>query len=248
MTDSAPIETRILDLEKRLNKMTDFMKSEYRPEVDHTGLFAAAIDPLDPIIGPATAKVTIVESFEFMCPFSHLASEVVQKVLDEYPNDVRFVAKYLVVHGPQAIPPALAFYAASKQGKAPLMHRMLWKELWPEKDPEGQVNLQALLLRLAKNAELDMDQFKLDWRTGNQWIAKSSEFAQTHHIDEVPTFFINGRFTARLEYDGFKALVEEELTKASALIDGGVKPEEIYEKMVMAKGLPEPKAVWPFEV
>src|SRR5690606_31536837 len=80
--------------------------------------------------GPANAKVTIVEWSDFECPFCARAVPTIERILKEYPNDVRFVFKHqpLSFH-PNARPPASAAEAAGQQGKFWEMHDKLFANM-----------------------------------------------------------------------------------------------------------------------
>src|ERR1700716_3765208 len=47
----------------------------------------------DPVRGPASAKVTIVEFSDFQCPYCAKATAEVKQILNKYPKDVRFIFK-----------------------------------------------------------------------------------------------------------------------------------------------------------
>ena len=115
---SGDVEARLARVEKKLDKITGFLKQAVRPELDTKPTYAVPVDPLDPIIGPKDAKVTIVEAYEFLCPYCNMIAPTMEKIVEAYPNDVRVVPKYLVIHGPPALPSGLAMCAAGKQGKA----------------------------------------------------------------------------------------------------------------------------------
>ena len=66
-------------------------------EPDPAARYAVPIDPRDPQEGPREAKVTIVEGFEFLCPYCFMANATVEQILAKYPRDVRVLI--LEVHG-----------------------------------------------------------------------------------------------------------------------------------------------------
>ena len=81
----------------------------------------------DPVRGPATAKVTIVEFSDFQCPYCAKATGEVKQILNKYPKDVRFIFKQfpLDIHS-QAAVAAEAALAAQAQGKFWEMHDKLY--------------------------------------------------------------------------------------------------------------------------
>ena len=106
---SGNVEERLARVERRLDKVVDILEQAMPPnEPDPDGTYAVPIDPVDPVQGPADAKVTIVEGFEFLCPYCYMVNPTVEQILQKYPKDVRLVSKYLIIHGPPAIPAACA--------------------------------------------------------------------------------------------------------------------------------------------
>src|SRR5215467_4822824 len=69
--------------------------------------------------GPKFAKVTIVEGFDFACPYCAQSRPAVEEVFAKHKDDVKLVQKQFVVHPQVATLPALAVCAAQKQGKGP---------------------------------------------------------------------------------------------------------------------------------
>jgi hypothetical protein len=65
--DTAALAKKVKKLEKRLTKIENVLKQAGVPldEPDPELAYLAPINPLDPVEGPANAKVTIVEAFEF---------------------------------------------------------------------------------------------------------------------------------------------------------------------------------------
>ncbi|MEO1038318.1 MAG: DsbA family protein [Pseudomonadota bacterium] len=55
-----------------------------------------------PSFGPADAKVTVVEFFDYRCSFCHVANEWVIETMAEYGDQVRFVFKEFPVLGEQS--------------------------------------------------------------------------------------------------------------------------------------------------
>ena len=67
---SGDVEARLARLEKKLDKIAGFLKQAVPPELDKTQTYAVPIEPNDPVIGAKDAKVTIIEAYEFLCPYS----------------------------------------------------------------------------------------------------------------------------------------------------------------------------------
>jgi protein-disulfide isomerase len=243
------VEARLARVEKKLDKITSFLKQAVRPELDTKPTYAVPVDRHDPVIGPADAKVTIVEAYEFLCPYCSMVAPTMEKLLEEYPKDVRIVPKYLVIHGPPALPSGLAMCAAGKQGKAREMQKALWGAIWPSQQADREKATAEGVLALAAGVGLDTAKLKadMDGPECNEWLSKSQETLQRFGTNGTPSFYVNGRFAGAMDYAGFKKMVDEEIKKADAAIAGGVKKSDYYQKVIVGKGEPEAKMISPFD-
>lgn len=92
-------------------------------------------DPRDFAIGPADAPVTIVEFFDYRCPYCHAALEWVSDVVSAR-RDVRVVFKELPILSDQSMEAARASIAAMPQGRYWAFHQALMAsrgDLTPER-------------------------------------------------------------------------------------------------------------------
>jgi protein-disulfide isomerase len=247
---SGDVEERLARMERKLEKITDFLKQAVPPKLDESATYAVPIDPADPVMGPADAKVTIVEAYEFLCPYCAMVAPTVDQLLAEYPKDVRVVAKYFVIHGEPAMPSGQAACASHKQGKYPEFQAALWKKSWPA---QGQPpNKEALtaegVLALAGELGMDPAKFKADMDGDcKEWLGRSMRTLQQFGAGGTPSFYVNGRFTQAGNAAGFKRIIDEEIKKADEAIKGGIKQADYYEKVVVGKGEKEAKMVSPFD-
>ena len=92
--------------------------------------YAVAIGAHDLVEGPADAKVTLIEAYEFLCPYCKRVDPTIQALRKKYGTDLRVVSKYMVVHGTPAVAPALLACAAHKQGKLAPARDALWATLF----------------------------------------------------------------------------------------------------------------------
>jgi protein-disulfide isomerase len=240
----ADVASRLERLDLRLNRLETILSNrlgDKPPRPDQ--VYSVPLDPMDPIEGPSDAKVTIVEAFEFACPFCYRANPVMEQLMSEFPRDVRVVTKYLVVHE-QAVPSGLAVCAANKQGKYTEYRRKLWEKMWtPDVKPvETEFSPQAMEVN-AIELGLDVERFRNDL-TGMecmQWLRNSAEILHQVGTTATPGFFVNGRPVSGLvPVEALRGLVNEELKKADAAIAGGMKQDEYYQKAVVDGGLKEP--------
>src|SRR5256885_11183287 len=181
-----------------------------RPEPDRAKTYAVPVDG-DPFDGPADAKVTVVKAYDYACPYCEKVRDTMDELRKKYGNDLRVVYKQFVVHPQVATAGALAFCAASRQGKAVDMDRLLWdkgfKQRQFDKDApaEGSGAAQRcwesaagcpVVVGFAQELSLDANKFKTDMKECNALIQKDMRELQALGVGATPSFFINGRFVA----------------------------------------------------
>ena len=240
---------RIARLEHRLAKVTAILDEKLGPsEPDPASTYAVAVEPFDPTEGPNNAKVTIVEGFEFLCPYCAMVNPTVDKIRAKYPNDVRLVSKYLIIHGPPAKPAGLAACAASKQGKYTQMKTAIWNHFF--KIEGGRPNMQQdqtaaeNLDKIATEAGVDVARMKVDMESAEcgAWLEKTRQSLAPLGVNGTPAFFINGRYVSgALPFEAFDGLIKEEIAKADKAIADGVSQGDYYQAMVLGKGLTQVK-------
>jgi protein-disulfide isomerase len=129
-----------------------------------------------------------------------------------------------------ARPAALAALAAGMQGRFEAMHARLLG---------GSLDDAAIEDR-ARDLGLDMARFDVD-RAGPAAVAsldRASELAARLGVTGTPSFFINGRFVSGAQsFEVFRAVVDERLAAARALVRSGIRPDRVYGETVAA-GLP----------
>ncbi|MBF5041118.1 thioredoxin [Aggregicoccus sp. 17bor-14] len=182
--------------------------------------------PVDgaPVRGPADALVTLVEFSDYQCPFCSRAHVTVQQLEKQYAGKLRVVMKQnpLSFH-PRARPAALAALAAGQQGKYWEYHDTLFA---------NQRNIEdADLEKYAGQVGLDVARWKRDMQDPKLAEVISHDQAQAQKLGAsgTPAFFINGRFLSGAQpIDNFKAVIDEELTKAEALVKAGTPRANVY--------------------
>ncbi len=194
---------------------------------------ASAVKKIDvpaesPSFGPKYAKVTIVEWSDFQCPYCSRAAPTVEKLRKEYGNDVHFVFRNLPLpmHANAHIA-AQAAMAANAQGKFWEMHDQLFA---------NQAALdRASLESTAQKLGLDMSRFgkDIDGAVVQAQIEADMAAATAAGVRGTPTLFINGRpMTGAPQWDQFKTEIDAEIAKANKLLSQGVKPENLYARLV----------------
>ncbi|HEV7554960.1 MAG TPA: thioredoxin domain-containing protein [Kofleriaceae bacterium] len=228
---------RIAKLESRLDKVTAALDQALGPPPpDPDKTYAVPITDEDPIEGPRDAKVTIVEGFDFLCPYCFLADPLVQQIRDKYPNDVRVVAKYLVVHGAPAASAGAYACAAAKQGKYSEMRQAMWSRLFTLEagQPHAHADQIASLDAIASSVGVDPGKAAGDAQSCKKWIDESQRDLAAFGVHATPAFFVNGRPLRDRSFDGFDKLVTQELAKAN---HSDVAAADYYAKEIVGKGL-----------
>jgi protein-disulfide isomerase len=213
-------------------------KAETKPAAQ-AGQANPARRPVDPTVfkvpvegsptrGNPEALVTLVEFSDYECPFCSRANVTVEKLEEEYGKKLRVVMKQnpLSFHA-RAKPASLAALAAGEQGKYWEMHGKLFANQKKLDD--------ASLEQYAKELGLNLDKWKADMASPalSEVIQKDQTLAGQLGASGTPAFFINGRFLSGAQpIDNFKALIDEELGKAEALVKGGVRPAQVYAKII----------------
>ena len=158
-------------------------------------------------VGPNDAKVTIVEFSDFECPACKVVEPVVQSVLQEYKDKIRYVYRYYPLPAHEfGMIAAQAAQAASLQGKFWEMHKTLF-----DKSPELS---KDKLISYAMDLGLDAAKFAADLDSDSlkSAITKDQDDGNAVGVDATPTFFINGtKFTGGLTLSQFEKEINSRL-------------------------------------
>lgn len=149
---------------------------------------AAFFDPkIAFITGPADAKKSVVEFYDYNCPYCRLSLPAVEKFYQQHKSDTRFAFIEFPIKGPDSIVAARVALAARLQ---PDKYLALHFALMNETD---LVN-EAMIYADAQKAGLNMAKLKADMQNPeiDAAIAASKALASRAGIDGTPTFIING--------------------------------------------------------
>lgn len=161
----------------------------------------------DPVKGPNSAKVTIIEFSDFQCPFCGRAQATLNQIQDTYGDDVKFVFRdFPLGFHENAQKSAEAAECAHEQGKFWEYHDLLFE------------NQEALAVTDLKGyaAELDLDtkQFNecLDSGKYEEEVKSDMDDGIAAGVKGTPAFFINGRSIVGAQpFANFKKVIDEEL-------------------------------------
>lgn len=148
-----------------------------------------AADPRDPAFGPADAKVTVIEFFDYRCPGCKAVSRDYLALMRAHP-DVRFVFKEwpILDRGDDDTSnyAARAALAAHKQGKYLAVFEALMAE--PSLDKAG---VDAVLA--ANGVEMTRARVDIVSNETSRQMADIHTVAATLGLHGTPTFFVNGK-------------------------------------------------------
>jgi protein-disulfide isomerase len=139
------------------------------------------------ITGPADAKKSVVEFYDYNCPYCRASLPAVEKFYQAHKNDTRFSFIEFPIKGPDSIVAAKVALAARNQ---PDKYLALHFALMAESQP---VNAQ-ILMQDAQKVGLDLVKLKADMERPeiNKAIDASHDLAKRAGIDGTPTFIVNG--------------------------------------------------------
>ena len=181
--------------------------------------------------GPSDALVTIVEWSDFQCPFCSRVNPTMAKIHETYGDKVRVAFKHnpLPMHN-RAMAAALAAESAGRQGKFWEMHDKLFAN--------GRALTDENFEKWASELELDVAKFKTDMKDKalETKVRKQQSQGAVLGARGTPSFFVNGRHLSGAQpFEAFKALIDEELEQAEALVANGTAKKDVYAQ-VIAKG------------
>jgi protein-disulfide isomerase len=165
-----------------------------------------------PIKGANDAKVTIVEFSDFQCPYCTRGRETMEKVLKEYPTQVRVVFKHLpLAFHAQAKPAAKAAWAAQQQGKFWEMHDEFFLN-------QSKLGEEGYFVQVATKLGLDIERFKKDMESpaAEAQVKEDMEIAEKNGIQGTPGFFVNGvAVKGAYPFEHFKGIIDRWLNGGS---------------------------------
>jgi protein-disulfide isomerase len=197
--------------------------------VDHS----AATIPVtkdDPAWGNPNAPVTIVEISDFECPFCSRVNPTMKQIKETYgPDKVRIVWK----HNP------LPFHKAARPAhEAAATVHGLGGDFWKFHD-QAFANQKALtdenIKKWAAASGVDAAKFDAAFKA-KQYAAKVDQdmaLARKIGASGTPAFRINGvELSGAQPFPKFKEVIDAQLAEAQKLVASGVKPADVYPKLV----------------
>jgi len=145
--------------------------------------------PVSHVAGNPNGDVSVVEFFDYNCPYCRRSLPDVLKLINE-DGRVRLVLKELPILSHDSVAAAKLALAANKQGKYFEMHQKLFSE--PGKADKDKA------LRIAKELGLDIDQLQKDAQDPDikKALDESEDLARKLDLKGTPLFLIGDRVIA----------------------------------------------------
>lgn len=164
-------------------------------------------------LGSNTANITVIEYSDFQCPYSKLFHSSIQKMMKDYPNDIRFIYKHfpLSFH-PQAENAALASECANEMGKFEAYANMLFAK----QDDWGKTSGTMKFKEYARTLSMDTRKFNacLDTKKYSEKVKSDTEEARSFGISGTPGTFLNDQFiNGAVSYDELKGKIDAKLAE-----------------------------------
>ncbi len=160
-----------------------------------------ANDPHAPVVGNTDGKSTVIEFFDYNCPYCKKMYPVMMQVIEKN-KDVRWVLHDMPILSPSSKYATAMAFAAKKQGKYLEFHRALMEH-------NGRLE-DAIIDELATKSGLDLAEAK-KYATSEEVInivKERFDMSQKVGVNGVPMFIVNGKIV------GGGAVPLEDLEKA----------------------------------
>ena len=142
-------------------------------------------DPATPVGGNPQGNVTIVEFFDYRCPYCKQVEPSLEALLRE-DGQIRIVYKEWPILGKDSVYAARLALAAMKQGKYDAFHAAMMAT-------KGQIS-EDVILKVAASAGLDVEKAKKDMRAAeiDDAIKRNHGLAEALDMHGTPAWIIGG--------------------------------------------------------
>ena len=146
-------------------------------------------DPETPAGGNPKGNVTLVEFFDYRCPYCKQVQPALQALLDQ-DHELRFIYKEMPILGPASVLAARAALAARRQGKYEAFHAAMM-------GTKGQISADTVD-KIAEAVDLDVNWLKQDMASPEflQTLKANVALAHALNIHGTPGFIIGNHIVA----------------------------------------------------
>lgn len=193
----------VLEALNELERRQEEAKAAQAQAAMTTARAALERDADDPVLGSNDADVTVVEFFDYRCPYCKQVTPIISKLLKEDPK-IRVVFKEYPILGPASVLAARAGVAANALGKYGPFHDALMAH-------RGAVD-EENLLKIAASVGIPADKMKAEMnRPETQGkIQKVLALGQSIGITGTPAFIVGNQLVpGALSEEKLKSLIAE---------------------------------------
>lgn len=206
LVDNPEVIIRALEVLQERERIADAERARAALEESRASLER---DPNSPVAGNPDGDVTVVEFFDYRCPYCKRVTPTVTELLESDKN-VRLVYKEWPILGEDSEFAARAALAAREQGKYLEFHEKVMDQ--------RQVTEQSVLAA-SKELGLDVEKLREDMKSPkvDAHLEETMRLAEVLGINGTPAFVIGNQLipgVASLEQ--MQAIVEEERSKAAS--------------------------------
>ena len=162
--------------------------------------------------GNTESTVVLLEYSDLQCPACKAREPIVEKLLEEFGNHIRFVYRHRPlnsIHGNAQLA-AQATEAAGLQGKFWEMHDLLFEK---QSDWSGlsKPELIAAFTEYAEELTLDVAKFQenLESSEVEDLVNEDSDGADDAGINSTPSFFLNGEVINPKTYEEYREAIQQ---------------------------------------
>jgi protein-disulfide isomerase len=153
--------------------------------------------------GASKPDVTLVEFFDYACPYCKASNPVVERLLQE-DKTVRVVYRELPILGPDSVTAARLSLAASKAGRFAQFHDALWAAGRPSAQTLASASQSAgIPAQPAESADIEAE------------LKKNFELAGQLGATGTPLFIVGNRvINSAVSYEELKKAIDDARTKS----------------------------------
>lgn len=166
-------------------------------------------DPDSPVGGNVSGDVTLVEFFDYNCPYCRRVAPVMAEA-EKADKNLRIVYKEIPILGPNSVFAAKAALAAQRQGKYGEFHKALMTA--------SGVADETRVLSIASRIGLDIGRLQKDMQDGaiQAAIDKNLALAQALRINGTPSFVVGETILrGATDLDALQSMIRKAREKAA---------------------------------
>ncbi|MGJ3231532.1 MAG: DsbA family protein [Oceanicaulis sp.] len=167
-------------------------------------------DARDPVAGRADAPITVVEFFDYRCPYCTMTNDWVQTTLEEHGDQVRFVFKEFPINGAASLEAARAALAVWRL--QPDLYTDLHDRMMSASGPLPSQRIDEI----ARDVGVDVSAMRAEMESEEitAHLQDTRQLAQSIGRVGTPFFIVDGEIVNGADLDALERLLGEALQRA----------------------------------